>query len=133
MAFLRWHDPKAEKGGPRLLSLVTMKPDGSDIRLAVTPKQYARGGHHPMWASNGEDITINLNIRDGTKDLDLVVVNDATEDGAGFGVDTNRVTLVGRTGGDERLPLMPKRDVADAILDRVERLLAERATALEPA
>lgn len=74
MAFLRWHDPAAPKGGPRLLTLVTMKGDGSDIRLAVTPQQYARGGHHPMWAPNGEDITINLNIRDGTKDLDLVSV-----------------------------------------------------------
>ncbi len=74
MAFLRWHDPAAPKGGPRLLTLVTMKGDGSDIRLAVTPKQYARGGHHPMWAPDGENITINLNIRDGTKELDLVSV-----------------------------------------------------------
>jgi hypothetical protein len=74
MAFLRWHDPSAPKGGPRLLTLVTMKGDGSDIRLAVTPKQYARGGHHPMWAPDGENITINLNIRDGTKELDLVSV-----------------------------------------------------------
>lgn len=74
MAFLRWHDPAAAKGGPRLLTLVTMKGDGSDIRLAVTPQQYARGGHHPMWAPDGENITINLNIRDGTKDLDLVSV-----------------------------------------------------------
>ena len=74
MAFLRWHDPAVPKGGPRLLTLVTLKPDGSDIRLAVTPKQYARGGHHPMWAPDGENITINLNIRDGTKDLDLVSV-----------------------------------------------------------
>lgn len=74
MAFLRWHDPAASKGGPRLLTLVTMKGDGSDIRLAVTPQQYARGGHHPMWAPDGENITINLNIRDGTKALDLVQV-----------------------------------------------------------
>jgi hypothetical protein len=74
MAFLRWHDPQAPKGGPRRLTLVTMKPDGSDIRLAVTPAQYARGGHHPMWAPDGENITINLNIRDGTRDLDLVSV-----------------------------------------------------------
>jgi phosphopantothenoylcysteine decarboxylase / phosphopantothenate---cysteine ligase len=59
------------------------------------------------------------------KGLDLVVVNDATEAGAGFGVDTNRVTLVG-PDGDEALPLMSKRDVADAILDRVETLLAGR-------
>lgn len=74
MAFLRWHDPEAPKGGPRRLTLVTMKPDGSDIRLAITPAQYARGGHHPMWAPDGEAITINLNVRDGTKDLDLVSV-----------------------------------------------------------
>lgn len=76
MAFLRWSDPeqKGPRTGPRLLTLVTMKPDGSDIRLAVTPEQYARGGHHPMWTPDGENITLNLNIRDGTKDLDLVSV-----------------------------------------------------------
>ena len=56
------------------------------------------------------------------KALDLVVVNDATEQGAGFGVDTNRVTLLHRDGQDEVLPLQSKTDVADAILDRVERL-----------
>jgi hypothetical protein len=74
MAFLRWHDPSEPKGGPRRLTLVTMRGDGSDIRLAITPAQYARGGHHPMWAPDGENITINLNIRDGTKELDLVSV-----------------------------------------------------------
>jgi phosphopantothenoylcysteine decarboxylase/phosphopantothenate--cysteine ligase len=58
-----------------------------------------------------------------SKDLDMIVVNDAAEAGAGFGVDTNRVTLLRRTGEDESLPLMPKSDVADAILDRVENLL----------
>jgi phosphopantothenoylcysteine decarboxylase/phosphopantothenate--cysteine ligase len=58
-----------------------------------------------------------------SKDLDMIVVNDATEAGAGFGVDTNRVTLLRRGGEDENLPLMPKSDVADAILDRVENLL----------
>lgn len=56
------------------------------------------------------------------KQLDLIVVNDATEAGAGFGVDTNRVTLLHRDGTDEVLPLQSKTDVADAILDRVERL-----------
>jgi phosphopantothenoylcysteine decarboxylase / phosphopantothenate---cysteine ligase len=56
------------------------------------------------------------------KSLDLIVVNDATEEGAGFGVDTNRVTLIDRAGAEEVLPLLSKGDVADAILDRVERL-----------
>lgn len=65
------------------------------------------------------------------KGLDLVVVNDATEAGAGFGVETNRVTLVHRDGPDEALPLMPKTEVADAILDRVERLIGMRHAATD--
>lgn len=56
------------------------------------------------------------------KALDLIVINDATEAGAGFGVDTNRVTILDRNGVEEALPLLSKDDVADAILDRVERL-----------
>ena len=60
------------------------------------------------------------------KDLDLIVVNDAREPGAGFGVDTNRVTLLGRDGSEEALPLRSKAEVADEILDRVERLLNGR-------
>jgi phosphopantothenoylcysteine decarboxylase/phosphopantothenate--cysteine ligase len=61
-----------------------------------------------------------------TKDLDLVVVNDAEDPGAGFNVDTNRVTIVHRDGRTEELGLLPKTAVADAILDRVEALLRER-------
>jgi phosphopantothenoylcysteine decarboxylase / phosphopantothenate---cysteine ligase len=61
-----------------------------------------------------------------SKDLDLIVVNDATEPGAGFGVDTNRVTLIDRAGAEDRLPLLTKADVADAILDRVEAMLGGR-------
>ena len=57
-----------------------------------------------------------------SKGLDMIVVNDATEQGAGFVVDTNRVTIVSRDGGEEALPLLAKADVADAILDRVEAL-----------
>jgi phosphopantothenoylcysteine decarboxylase/phosphopantothenate--cysteine ligase len=57
------------------------------------------------------------------KQLDLVVVNDALEPGAGFEVDTNRVTLLDRFGERVVVPLQDKRAVAGAILDEVERLL----------
>ena len=57
------------------------------------------------------------------KAMDLVVVNDATEAGAGFGHETNRVTFIERTGEPLVLPLMAKRAVAEAIIDRVELLL----------
>ena len=59
-----------------------------------------------------------------TKQLDLIVVNDATEPGAGFGVDTNRVTFIERDGRIEPQRLLAKGEVADLILDRVERLLS---------
>jgi len=60
------------------------------------------------------------------KGLDLVVLNDATEPGAGFGVDTNRVTLIGRNGKEDKLDLMSKTDLAEILLDRVEAELNGR-------
>ncbi len=57
------------------------------------------------------------------KDLDLIVLNDATEPGAGFEVDTNHVILIDRTDREQDIPLQSKVDVAEAILDRIEALL----------
>jgi phosphopantothenoylcysteine decarboxylase / phosphopantothenate---cysteine ligase len=57
------------------------------------------------------------------KDLDLIVVNDALEPGAGFEHDTNRVALIGRNGTPTILPLQSKREVAEAILDAVENAI----------
>ena len=61
-----------------------------------------------------------------SKELDFVVLNDATEPGAGFGVDTNRVTVIARNGKAEALELMSKTDLAEVLLDRVERELNGR-------
>jgi phosphopantothenoylcysteine decarboxylase/phosphopantothenate--cysteine ligase len=57
------------------------------------------------------------------KQLDLIVVNDALEPGAAFEVDTNRVVILDREGGEEVVPLASKREVAERILDVVERYL----------
>ena len=57
------------------------------------------------------------------KALDFVILNDASEPGAGFEVTTNRVTILGRNGTQVDLPLLPKRDVAERILDVVEEAL----------
>jgi len=54
------------------------------------------------------------------KKLDLIVVNDALEPGAGFEVETNRVVILDRDGGEQVVPLAHKRAVADAILDAIE-------------
>ncbi|HEX2718800.1 MAG TPA: bifunctional phosphopantothenoylcysteine decarboxylase/phosphopantothenate--cysteine ligase CoaBC [Gemmatimonadaceae bacterium] len=78
------------------------------------------------FALETDDLVANAREKLAAKGLDLVVANDATEAGAGFGVDTNRVTLIARDGAEERLPLLSKREVADVILDRVVRLLDGR-------
>ncbi len=54
------------------------------------------------------------------KGLDLIVANDALEPGAGFEVETNRVTIVDRDGGQQVVPLQSKELVAEAILDAIE-------------
>ena len=54
-----------------------------------------------------------------SKRLDLIVANDVTAPGAGFGSDTNLVRLLDASGLDETLPLLPKEEVAARILDWV--------------
>lgn len=55
------------------------------------------------------------------KNLDLIVLNELHVEGAGFGVDTNVVTLISANGDEKALPLMSKHDVADHILDWLEK------------
>jgi phosphopantothenoylcysteine decarboxylase/phosphopantothenate--cysteine ligase len=54
------------------------------------------------------------------KQLDLIVINDAFEAGAGFDVDTNAVTILDCQGGEQHVSLRSKADVAEAILDAIE-------------
>ncbi len=67
------------------------------------------------------------------KGLDLLVANDVSEAGSGFGSDTNRVVILDAAGGEDALPLLSKRAVADRILDRVVAALDERDAARQTA
>ena len=79
------------------------------------------------FALETDDLLPNATRKLESKGLDMVVLNAANEPGAGFGVDTNRVTIVSAGRAEpEELPLLDKREVADAILDRVEALLDGR-------
>jgi phosphopantothenoylcysteine decarboxylase/phosphopantothenate--cysteine ligase len=62
------------------------------------------------------------------KRADLIVANDVSRPDRGFDAATNAVTIVGEDG-DEDVPLQSKDDVAAAILDRIERLLAAQPSA----
>ena len=58
------------------------------------------------------------------KGVDLLVANDVSEPGSGFGTDTNRVVIYSTDAPPEELPLLTKREVAAALLDRVAERLA---------
>ena len=75
------------------------------------------------FAMETENGVANARKKLEAKNLDLIVLNDLTVEGAGFGVDTNVVTLIDRDGSAQDLPKMSKREGADQILDRVREKL----------
>ncbi|MCH7736636.1 MAG: bifunctional phosphopantothenoylcysteine decarboxylase/phosphopantothenate--cysteine ligase CoaBC [Chloroflexi bacterium] len=74
------------------------------------------------FAAESENVVENAKAKVGSKKLDLIVANDITAEGSGFGSDTNQVTLIGRDLAVEELPLLSKYDVSNRILDRVKGL-----------
>ncbi|RIV27177.1 hypothetical protein DYU11_02370 [Fibrisoma montanum] len=60
-------------GGSRRRSVITMRPDGSDLHTAITPDQWAKGGHHVNWTPDGEHLSMNLEV-DGKPGLELITV-----------------------------------------------------------
>jgi phosphopantothenoylcysteine decarboxylase / phosphopantothenate---cysteine ligase len=68
-----------------------------------------------------------------SKGVDLLVANDVSEPGSGFGTETNRVSILDAAGTREDLPLLSKREVADRILDRVAAALDARDAAVQTA
>jgi len=78
------------------------------------------------FAAESENLVENATQKLRRKNLDLIVANDITAKGSGFGVDSNQVTIIGKDGKAESLPLLPKKEVADKVLDKVAKLLTER-------
>lgn len=91
--------------------------------LKSTASKRKKGMIAVGFALETDDLRENAQKKLAAKQLQLIVANSAREAGAGFGYDTNRVTMFSAAGAIEELPLMPKREVADAILDRIETLL----------
>ena len=93
--------------------------------LAETLPRRKKGAVVVGFALETGDAVASAQAKLAAKHLDLIVANDATESGAGPEALTNRVTVIGKDAV-EPLPLMPKEQVAEAILDRVEGLLSRR-------
>jgi phosphopantothenoylcysteine decarboxylase/phosphopantothenate--cysteine ligase len=91
----------------------------------------AKGGRLLVgFAAETEDLVANARKKLEAKNLDLIVANDVTASGAGFGSPTNAVVLLRRDGTRRDVPLASKREVAERILDEI---VALRASARVPA
>lgn len=111
---------KREKAGGELELRLAANPDiARDTISARKPGSIAVG-----FALETGDLLAHAAKKLEEKAFDLVVANDATEPGAGFEVETNRVALLSRGRPPETLPLLSKEEVAEVVLDRVAELLA---------
>ena len=89
-----------------------------DILAALGRKKHT-GQILVGFAAETEDLLDHARGKLAAKNLDWIVSNDVTAEGAGFDGDTNIVTLLGRDGSETALPLLTKREVAERILDAV--------------
>ena len=80
------------------------------------------------FAAETDNVAQNARKKLAAKNLDLIVANDVTAEGAGFDHDTNVVTLFSRDGRDVALPKLSKFEVAQRILDEVVRLRSAHRT-----
>ncbi|MBI2958460.1 MAG: bifunctional phosphopantothenoylcysteine decarboxylase/phosphopantothenate--cysteine ligase CoaBC, partial [Chloroflexi bacterium] len=110
---------KIKKSGAKLT--LTLAPT-RDI-LASLSGSFVKVG----FAAESQDLIANARKKLESKGLDLIVANDISRCDAGFASDMNQVTLLDRGGKAEEVPLLPKSQVADRILDRVVALLARPA------
>lgn len=106
---------KREEEGDLTIKLVR----NPDILAGLADRRLFKVG----FAAETDDLIANAKSKLERKGAQMFVANDVLAPGSGFGTDTNQVTLLDWLGGVVPLPLMTKRAVADAILDRVRELL----------
>jgi phosphopantothenoylcysteine decarboxylase / phosphopantothenate---cysteine ligase len=109
-----------------------IKKDRQGLTLAMEPiadampQFVAKKGARLLVGFAAETNDLESNARDKLKRkrLDLIIANDVTQAGAGFGVDTNIVTMFAADGTVQAYPQMSKDEVADAIIDRIVAMRA---------
>jgi phosphopantothenoylcysteine decarboxylase/phosphopantothenate--cysteine ligase len=114
--------PSASKQ-PRSEGALAIPMEPTDDVLGATEARRRPGSVMVGFALETGDAVAKGRAKLERKHLDLIVVNDALEQGAGFEHDTNRVAILDREGSLHILPLQSKEQVADAILDAVEARL----------
>jgi phosphopantothenoylcysteine decarboxylase/phosphopantothenate--cysteine ligase len=101
------------------------------VEMAPTPDILAELGRNKGdallvgFAAETTDHIANALDKIKRKNLDLIVLNDVSQEDRGFAADSNEVRMIDREGNEEVVPLMSKEDVADRILDRIRGLRTE--------
>ena len=106
---------KVSKGAGAL----TLPLAANDDILAGLGREKRVGQTLVGFAAETEDVLGHARTKLAAKNLDWIVANDVSAEGAGFDGDTNIVTLLARDGREVSLPLLTKREVAEQILDAV--------------
>ena len=114
-------DRKIKKGDLPELSL-TLEKNEDWLPLATGPNLVK-----VAFAAETENLLVNAAEKLKSKGTQLIVANDVSDPDAVFGADTNTVTIIDDSGGQESLPTMDKIDVANRILDRAATYLSPRS------
>lgn len=112
---------KVKKGAAELVIELEKNPD-------ILAEVGASKGNRVVvgFAAETEELVANATKKLTGKNLDMIVANDVSVEGAGFNVDTNIVKLLYRDGKIEELPLMGKTELAGVILDRITAVLGSK-------
>jgi phosphopantothenoylcysteine decarboxylase/phosphopantothenate--cysteine ligase len=96
-----------------------------DILKTVANSQSSRKRFQVVmgFAAESRDLLENASEKLTSKKLDFIAANDISAEGAGFAVDTNRITLLFPNGTNEVLPLASKEKVSEKIIEHISRLL----------
>ncbi|HQG64203.1 MAG: bifunctional phosphopantothenoylcysteine decarboxylase/phosphopantothenate--cysteine ligase CoaBC [Smithella sp.] len=116
---------------PSTTAAEKIKKDKKNISLELknNPDIIAEVGKHKGnrilvgFAMETQNLLVNATEKLRKKKMDLIVANNLREEGAGFRTDTNVITIIDRDGKTEALGKMTKMEAADAILDRVKKIM----------
>jgi len=120
-------DRRVDEKIKRVLGVPEVKLEPTDDILALVAGRRKKTKKPTVvvgFAAESQDLIENARGKLEQKGLDLIVANDITAVDAGFGVDTNRVTVIAEDSEPLELPVMSKYKVAEYILGNVVELLA---------
>ena len=112
---IQYSSEKIKKGASNLMLELGRTKD----ILAEAGRRKKKGQIFLGFALESENEILHGREKLKSKNLDYIVVNSVKEEGAGFGLSTNAVTLLDINGGEIRFPLSSKTKIADEILQKI--------------